>query len=350
MENNVGVPPDPPRGIAPVRGPRTFRWVIFLAIVLVIVATSTWIPMPPFSIYAPGPVRDVEGLIHIDDTKTYSSEGRLLLTTVNVDLDITLREWIVAMFDPDQAVVLTEDVTGGGSTKELLQRQRAEMDASKQHAQEVALAALGIAQPTGKGAKIEGTVNGAPASGRLRQDDVILEINGQKVDTTCDVGHAIDNIEIGEKIELTIERGGERRVVTLETQRNPQDPSSSYIGVFMEEIRYRFDPGFDVQIETDQIAGPSAGLMFALALYDRLTPEDLTHGRDVAGTGTISCDGGVGPIGGIEQKVAAAEGRGADIFLAPAANASDAEGAADEIEVVSISNFDDAIEYLEGLE
>ncbi|MDQ4096207.1 MAG: PDZ domain-containing protein [Actinomycetota bacterium] len=350
MENNVGVPPDPPQGIAPVRGPRGLRWAIFLAIVLVVVATSTWIPVPPFAIYAPGPVRSVEGLIRIDDTTTYSSEGRLLLTTVNVDLDITLREWIVALFDPDQAIVLREDVTGGGSTKELLQRQRAEMAASKQHAEEVALAALGIAEPTGKGAQIEGTVDGAPASGRLKRDDVILEINDQEVDTTCDVGRAIDNIEVGEKVELTIERGGKRHVVTLETERNPQDPSTSYIGVFMEEIRYRFDPGFDVQIETDEIAGPSAGLMFALALYDRLTPDDLTHGRDIAGTGTITCDGSVGPIGGIEQKVAAAEARGAEIFLAPAANATAAEGAGDEIEVVSISNFDDAVEYLEGLE
>lgn len=350
MENSVGSPPEPPHGIGPVRSRSGFKWVVFLAIVLVIVATSTWIPMSPFAIYAPGPIRDVERLIEIDDTKTYSSEGQLLLTTVNVDLDITLRQLIVAMFDPDQAVVMREDVTGGGSTKELLQRQRAEMAASKQNAEEVALAALGIAEPTGMGAKIEGTVNGAPASGRLKRDDVILEINGQEVDTTCDVGRAIDNIEVGEKIELTIERNGKPEVVTLETERNPQDPSTSYIGVFMEEIRYRFDPGFDVQIETDEIAGPSAGLMFALALYDRLTPDDLTHGRDIAGTGTIACDGGVGPIGGIEQKIAASEARGADIFLAPAANVEAAEGAADEIEVVSVSNFDDAVEYLEGLE
>lgn len=350
MENNLGVPPDPPRGIEPVRSSRGFMRVILLGILLVIVATSTWIPVPPFSIYQPGPVKEVEGLIEVEDTTTYSSEGRLMLTTVNVNLDITLREWIVAMFDPHQTVVLREDVTGGGSVEELEQQQREEMAASKQHAEEVALTALGLAEPTGKGAHIQGTVNGSPASGTLHRDDVIVEINGQKVATTCDVGRAIDETQVGDEIELVIQRGKDRRTITVETTRNPQDPDNAYIGVFMDEIRYRFDPGFDVEIRTGRIAGPSAGLMFALALYDRLTPDDLTHGQDIAGTGTISCDGGVGPIGGIEQKVAGAEAQGAEIFLAPSGNATAAEGAADEIEVVAVSTFNDAIEYLEGLE
>ena len=350
MEDNLGVPPEPPQGVEPVRGRRGYTRIVLLFLLLVVVATSTWIPIPTFSIYQPGPVKDVEGLIEVVDTQTYSSEGSLMLTTVNVNLDITLREWIVAMFDPHQTVVLRDDVTGGGSVEELQRQQREEMAASKRHAEEVALSALGLAQPTGKGAHIQGTVNGSPASGTLRRDDVIVEINGEKVATTCDVGRAIDETEVGEEVELVIQRGRQRRTVTLATTKNPQDPENSYIGVFMDEIRYRFDPGFDVEIKTGRIAGPSAGLIFALALYDRLTAEDLTHGQDIAGTGTISCDGGVGPIGGIEQKVAGAEAQGAEIFLAPRGNATAAESAADDIEVVAVSTFDDAVEYLEGLE
>ena len=97
----------------------------------------------------------------------------------------------------------------------------------------------------------------------------------------------------------------------------------------MEDINYRFESQVEVDFQTGRIAGPSAGLMFSL-------------------TGTIDCDGGVGAIGGIEQKVAAAESRGADIFLAPAANAAAARGVAEDINVVSVSDFDDAIGYLEG--
>jgi PDZ domain-containing protein len=88
--------------------------------------------------------------------------------------------------------------------------------------------------------------------------------------------------------------------------------------------------------------------MFALALYDRLTPADLTFARDVAGTGTIDCAGGVGPVGGVEQKVAAAERHGADVFLAPLGNVDAARAASTDIEIVGVATFDDARRYLEG--
>ncbi len=117
----------------------------------------------------------------------------------------------------------------------------------------------------------------------------------------------------------------------------------------MDDVNRKFDPGFDISFDTGKIGGPSGGLMMTLALYDQLTPDDLTGGRKVAGTGTIGCDGGVGPIGGIEQKIAGAEEAGAEIFLAPAGNAAAAERVAEDIEVVSVATFDDALRYLEGL-
>ena len=350
MQDTLGSPPPPPPGVDPVRGPRGLKWIIVLALVVIIAAASNWIPVPIFYAYRPGPVRDVEDLVRIEDAQSYSSEGRLLLTTVSVDVNVTLKEWVFAFFDSETTVVPREEVTAGASLKELERLQRAEMAASKQHAEEVALSALGIAEPEGKGARVQKTLEGAPASGELQVGDVIVEVDGQEVSTTCEVGRFIDETEVGDPIELTVKRDGHQETVSLVTEEDPRDPTSSYIGIMMEEIGYRFDPGFDVEIETGEIAGPSAGLMFALALYDRLTAEDLTHGQDIAGTGTIACDGDVGPIGGIEQKIAAAEAQGAEIFLAPSGNVSAAEGAADEIDVVSVSNFDDALEYLEGLD
>ncbi len=350
MQDTLGTPPPPPPGVDRVRAPRGFKWIIMLAVVIIIAAASNWIPVPVFYAYRPGPVKDVEELVKIDDAQTYSSEGRLLLTTVNVDVNVTLKEWVFAFFDPETTVVPREEVTAGASLKELERQQRAEMAASKQHAEEVALTALGIAEPEGDGARVQATLEGAPARGELRVGDVIVEVDGQDVSTTCEVGRLIDETDVGDRIELTVKRDGRRETVSLVTEPHPQDQTNSYIGIIMEEIRYRFDPGFDVEIETGKIAGPSAGLMFALALYDRLTAEDLTHGQDVAGTGTIACDGGVGPIGGIEQKIAAAESQGADVFLTPSANVAAAEKVADEIDIVSVSTFDEALEYLEGLD
>ena len=350
MQDNLGVPPPPPPGVDPVRGPRSLKWIIIGGFVLIIAAASSWIPVPIFYAFQPGPVRDVDELLETDDAQTYSSEGRLLLTTVNLNPDVTLKDWLVAIFDPATTIVLKDEVTQGGSLEDLERQGQADMSASKQHAEEVALSALGIAEPHGKGARILGTIEGSPSELVLQEDDVIVRVEGQDVGTTCDVGRAIDDADIGSEIDLTVRRDGKRMDVSVITQRNPQDRTTSFIGVYMEEIRYRFDPGFDVEIDTGQISGSSAGLMFALALYDRLTPDDLTNGLDIAGTGEIACDGGVGPIGGIELKVAGAEAQGAEVFLAPSGNAEAAEKVAGEIDVVAVSSFDDAVDYLEGLE
>lgn len=350
ISNLLGEPPPPPAGVEPVRGPRGVKRLILLGILLVVVAASNWIPVPIFYAYQPGPVKDVEELIEVGDAKSYSSEGRLLLTTVNVEIDVTLRDLVAAVFDPETTVVPREEVTGGASLEELTRQQRAEMEESKQNAEEVALTELGIAEPEGEGARIRQTLEGSPADGVLEVGDLIVEINDQEVATLCDVGALIDDTRIGDELEITVEREGDRKTVSLETGAHPNDRTHPYVGIVMSDVGRRLDPGFEVDIETGKIAGPSAGLMFALALYDRLTAEDLTAGKDVAGTGTIACDGAVGAIGGIEQKVAGAEAEGAEIFLAPAANASDAQRVADEIEVVAVEDFTDAVEYLEGLE
>ena len=148
-----------------------------------------------------------------------------------------------------------------------------------------------------------------------------------------------------------MKRGGKRETVTVRTKAlNPSDPGAPLVGILMEEVDYEFEPGLDVTIRTGEIGGPSAGLMFALGVYDRLTPEDLTHGRRVAGTGEIACDGGVGAIGEIQQKIAAAEHEDAEAFLTPAGNVAEAREVAEEIEIVPVSTFDDAVEFLEGLE
>ena len=165
MLDLLGTPPPPPPGVEPVRGPRTMRWIVAVGLLLILAAASNWIPIPIFYEYTPGPVKDVEELVEVEEAKTYSSEGRLLLTTVNVDIEVTVADWVGALFDPERTVVLKEEVTQGQSLKEVTRQQRAEMRASKQHAEEVALAALGLAGPAGKVATIRATIPRSPADG-----------------------------------------------------------------------------------------------------------------------------------------------------------------------------------------
>lgn len=334
----------------PKRGPFLKRIVLFGLFGLAIWAAFS-VPIGILYAYLPGPVRDVEPLVSIEGAQTYSSEGGLYLTTVSVDTTVTFVELIDAIVDPNSTIIMKEDLLPSGvSLKQLEEQQREQMTSSKRRALEVALAALDLGRPTGDGARVEGTEPDYPAAGKLQQGDVIVRVDGTKVQTTCDVGRAVDAHDPGDEIVFTVKRGSTKRDISIESTRSPEDDDAPFVGVYMADLNYEFEPGLKVQIKTGEIAGPSAGLMFSLAIYDLLTPEDLTLGKKIAGTGEISCDGGVRPIGGIEQKVAGAAQQGAEIFLAPAANYEAAVGAANgDIEVVKVSNFQDALDYLESL-
>lgn len=318
-------------------------------LVVGLAAAAIFVPIPVVFLYLPGPVRDVEKLVRASEAKTYSSEGTLLMTTVSVDTRVTFVELVIAWITPAQQVVMREQVTGGKSLKELRRDQAEQMRVSQNSAKQIALGELGFDRPSGKGALVIETIEDSPAAGRLEADDVIVAVDGERVATTCDVGALIEAHEIGESIIITYERDGRRRTFRTKLAQSPYGPGP-FLGVRMETIDFSFEPGVDVEFETGQIAGPSAGLMLALALYDQLTPDDLTAGHQIAGTGTLECDGEVGAIGGIQQKVAGAAAKGAEVFLAPIGNLEEARAVASGIEIVPIASFSEALEYLNGLD
>lgn len=332
---------------APLAAPtRSFpwRWIVLITVLAALTFAAFYLPLPFFYAFLPGPVKDVERLVEVSDAQTYSSEGSLYLTTVSVDLQVTFAEWVESLFDERRMIVDREQVTGGASFKELKQQQKLEMDQSQQQAREVALSALDM--KAGDGVRVVETVESSPAQGVFRADDVIVAVDDREVATACDASELISAHEPGDRLEVTVRRGGGIERLAVTTASNPQDSDRAFVGIYMETVE---DVGPQVTFKTGRIAGPSAGLMFSLALYDRLTPDDLTNGQEIAGTGTIQCGGEVGPIGGIQQKVAAAEDEGAEVFLAPAANAGEARAVADDIEIVPIETFDDALGYLETL-
>jgi Lon-like protease len=347
MQNNDWGPLGPP-GIKPVSGIHPWRYVVAAVLLIGLVLAGFLVPLSMYYVYLPGPARDVESLVEVSGAKTYSSEGSLFLTTVTVDTEVTFFDLVQAGFDSQKAVVDADSLTQGGSLKDLEKQQKDEMSESKLHAEEVALGALGLGHPTGDGAEVVDTVPNSPAQGVLETGDRIVALNGRTVQTTCDVTTAMSSVEPGDAVDLTIVRDGKKTTIEdIETVENPED-GSALIGIQMRDVHFEFDPTVDVKFKTGSIGGPSAGLMFALGLYDRLTPEDLTGGRQIAGTGTIDCDGSIGPIGGIEEKVAGAEREGAEVFLAPESNAEAAKRAANDLTVVSVATFQDAVDYLES--
>jgi Lon-like protease len=348
MQSQTQIQDPPPQGPPPPSVARSYGRPIIAVLALVLLfLVATRVPIPIFFALEPGPARDVEDLVEVSGERTYSSEGSLFLTTVRVDTQVTVADWIRAAIDPARRIVSRDEVTGGKPLEEQEEEQRQEMEASKEQARVVALGALGYPGPEGDGAEIVQLDEGAPAGSVLELEDVIVEVNGEPVETTCDASQEIGEVEPGDQVTLAVLRGGERETFTMKTVQSPLVPNKAYVGVVMTNKGFDYDPGVEVKFDTDNIGGPSAGLMFTLAAYDQLTPDDLTEGREIAGTGTIGCGGEVGAIGGIEQKVAGAEAEGAEVFLAPSGNYDEAQAAAGDIKVIEVATFDDALRYLE---
>jgi PDZ domain-containing protein len=307
--------------------------------VLVIVADRITLP---YYVLAPGPARDVEPLIEIDDHRTYPSDGRLLLTAVDLSR-ANVYELIGAWLDPSRAAVPEREIIPPGQTpEEEFEAARSEMDTSKIDAAVVALTAYaGYPEERRPGVLIESVVDRSPAEGKLFPGDLIVTIDDRALDGVEDLRSRIDAAGPRGTLDLTVEAGDERRDVKIQLA-----PVPGIVGPAMGISPVDNFP-FPLTIESSDIGGPSAGLMWTLGIVELLTPEDLAAGRVVAGTGAIGLDGDVHPVGGVVEKVVAAQRGGASLFFVPVENAAAARSVAEGITIVPVDSYLDAVRYLE---
>jgi Lon-like protease len=184
----------------------------------------------------------------------------------------------------------------------------------------------------------------APADGELEVGDVIVEADGEAVQTREDVTAAMRDVEPGDDVTFGVERGDEQLELTLPTRASDSGPRRAVVGILIESAE-DFEFPVDVEIDAGSIGGPSAGLAFALDIVDELG-DDVDGGRTIVATGALSLEGDVLPIGGVKQKVIGARKAGADVFLVPDRNAADAREAAEGLEIVAVSDFDEALSVL----
>jgi Lon-like protease len=300
-----------------------------------------WVPLPLFS-FGPGPAREIVPLIHVDGAPTYGSSGHLVLTTIRFTQVTTLGA-VVAWIDPEEEVV-EEDVVypPGLSPPEEERRAISQMDQSKIDAAVIVLSEVtDYPEDHGPGALVEFVGSGCPADGRLFPGDLIVRIGGERVDSMRDASRLIDAVPVGEPIAFRVEAEGEVHDVTVTRGRCPGS-DEPIVGIALVEPF-----PFEITIESGDVGGPSAGLMWAVGLYDLLTPGDLTGGRTIAGTGSIDLDGNVGPIGGIDNKVLAARDANADIMLIPRDNIRELDDVdVGDLRLIPVSTFDQALEAL----
>ncbi|WP_185995746.1 YlbL family protein [Nocardioides campestrisoli] len=329
---------------------RTVAGVLAVPLLIGLWAAALFTPLP-YVTYEPGITVDLlseteDGeLLQVQGHKTYRDDGEMLLTTVYVSrpkATVNLFEVVRAWIDDDDAVVPYDAVYDSGTTPEESEQRGAMLMATSQEtAVAVALREAGF--EVEESVQVSEVSEGMPAEGVLEVGDELLEVGGREVTSSQDVVDAVSAAPAGEQLALLVRRDG--REVPLEVSPREVD-GTPRLGIM---TGYGFDLPFEVTLDVDPaIGGSSAGMMFALSVYDTLTPGSLTGGQVIAGTGTVDDQGQVGPIGGIAQKIAAARDEGARLFLVPPDNCGEALGAdPDDMRLVRAETVSSALDSLE---
>ena len=314
----------------------------------------------PFIVQQPGPTFDTLGsvsadgeevpLIDIPLQETFPTTGSLTMLTVsfvgNREQPLSWFETAAAWLDPSKAVVPVDSVYPDGRTQQQSSKEsRVEMEVSQQEAVAAALSELDY--KFSSKLTIEGVDENGAAGDSLKQGDVVVSVNGKKFTYVSQLRAELADNGIDKEATVIVRRDGKNRTFELTPQMSSGERPAPILGVLVA-AEYKFP--FDVSIQLENVGGPSAGSMFALGIIDKLTEGNLNGGADVAGTGTISGEGVIGPIGGIRQKMHGAVAAGAEYFLAPERNCDEVvNNIPDGITVFAVETLDDSLAALKGI-
>lgn len=330
---------------------RTLAGLLAVPLVIGLWAVAVFQPLP-FVTYRPGITVDLladagdHPVVQVEGHASYRDDGELRFTTIYVDqpqekvsLVQLMKAWIS---DTDaiypRSVIYPEDV----SNAEDRAQSQLEMVNSQDHAIAAALRQMGYQLEAN--VQVSTVSKGTPADGTLEPRDVLVSVDGTPITGNGEqLRRALKKAGPGTEVSLEILREGKKRTVRIAPR---EIEGEARIGVGLG-AGYTFP--FEVSLDIDSnIGGPSAGLMFSLAIYDTLTPGSLTDSRTVAGSGTIDGEGKVGPIGGVQQKIAAAERDGAELFFVAPDNCDEAKGAdRDDMRLVRADTMSSAVASLQ---
>ncbi|MFJ9499495.1 SepM family pheromone-processing serine protease [Brevibacillus centrosporus] len=329
-----------------------FSWVLALASVAL--GLSFFVPTN-YYITRPGSAIDLAPMIEVEGGKK-DETGTFMLTTVRMG-EANLAWYVYAQVSPDAELMQKELVVSQGeSNEDFVKREQAVMDNSQKLAEAVAFKLAGYDVKVEKqGVWVMGTIDGYPAKKELKIGDVITSVDGVPTPEAKDLLQILSKKKAGDTVLLAYVRDGQEAKTMLTLVTLPESKSVG-IGVRPDNKQNIVIPK-KVNIASQGIGGPSAGLMMTLEIYDQLkTDTDMTKGYRIAGTGTIALDGTVGRIGGINHKVVAADKAGADIFFAPQdtpgadSNYEEALATAKRIgtkmRIVPVKTVNDAVAYL----
>lgn len=324
---------------------RTLSLLIVITIILVI--TASFYLSQNYYVVRPGKAIDLKDFVSIENSNE-GSEGAFFLVTV-LQQRATIPLFIYGLVSPSVDILPRNRVIPPEmDPQEYRELTRLWMEESQILAKVLALRKAGYNVPIeSDGVVVVEVLNDSPAYNILKKDDIIKEVDDKKVYLTEELIEIVQNREPGDNVKLTIQRGDRISEKNIETTTHTENETKAALRVFVRTLNWEPQIPIDIEINTGGITGPSAGMMFVLEILNQLTPEDITKGQKIAGTGTVNIREEVGSIGGVKQKVVAAEKAGADIFLVPENNFLDAQRASRTIQVISIKELEEAINILE---
>lgn len=345
------------------------RYLVSALVGIVIVYLLFFVRLP-FFVFMPGTAEEIKPMVTVPKGSD-EEKGTLMLTTVRV-ADANVVNYIVGMLHPYEEIQPKASVLRQGeSEQEYTQRQEYVMLTSQSSAMQAAYSHAKVPfHISHEGVMVLQTLPGLSGEKVLKPGDILLKAGDKEVKVAQDLLDALKGKKAGESIAITyarkkVEQQAELTLGALPKQEGEQGEPRAGIGVVPADMQSVKADQADqqVSIKAGEIGGPSAGLMFSLEIFNQLVPEDITKGYRIAGTGTIETDGTVGPIGGIQHKIIAADREKADYFFAPkdvtypdgtkVLNYSDAVERANQIKtkmkVVEIGTMDDALKFLAAL-
>jgi len=334
----------------------TKRRIFYFALIVLLAFTLSTFQLP-YYIYKPGNADPLDQIVEVDGGS--KSKGDMYLVTVSGG-QATPIQYLWAKVLSYHEIQPLEEVRPKGMTNEEYRHAQLKMMENSQESSTVVAyeAANKEIKIEYNGVYVVSVRDGMPAEGKLEMGDHILGIDGQTINEADDLINYIEQKQAGDQISLDIIRDDESLNIDL-TLGTFQEMDNK-VGMGIELVTNRnISVSPELHFSSGNIGGPSAGLMFALEIYDQLIPEDLTKGYQIIGTGALDYNGNVLRIGGIDKKVVAADKAGCEIFFAPyegGAKNSNYELAkktameiGTEMEIVPVDTFHEAVTYLEEL-
>ncbi|MEO0495372.1 MAG: S16 family serine protease [Actinomycetota bacterium] len=300
----------------------------------------------------PGSARATDDRVRASDIEIFEPEGEILFTTVAIDDQVTIADWVSANTDDAVELRTREQVFGTRTTAEQRERNLQLMAVSKESAVIAALEYLGVQAVVESGVGFNAVVEDGPVDGLVEVGEIIVAIDDDLITGLDSLLEVLTATDPGTEVELTLEQvdTGELRTQAVTLGTHPEGREGGFIGIMDVTVRaVDAELPFDLAIDSGAIGGPSAGLAFTLTIIDLLTEGELTGGGRVAVTGTISAGGTVGNVGGVAQKARAAEDAGAEVFIVPVESVEAAESTTDDLRIVGVATLDEAIDVLAGL-